>query len=126
LVTCDPTVGLQRNSQSYQVFNANCFAAPSPGQNGTYRLPYIKGPLNQSSNISLFKDFAMGESRKLQLRFEAFNFLNHPNWYFLQYDSALYMGYDAFGAAPVNASTAGVMTNKTGHRVVQIAAKFYF
>jgi len=34
--------------------------------------------------------------------------------------------YSAFGAAPTNASTAGIMTNKFGRRIIQLELKFYF
>jgi len=31
-----------------------------------------------------------------------------------------------FGALPTNVSTAGIMTNKFGHRIMQLELKFYF
>jgi hypothetical protein len=41
-------------------------------------------------------------------------------------DPALQLVIQDFGAPAVNASTAGVMTQKTGHRTLQLALKFYF
>lgn len=122
LLTCDPTANLGPQ----QIFNAACFLAPSHGQNGTYRIPYIHGPWYNNSDLSIFKNFQMGESRRLQFRAEAFNFLNHPLWTFVSNDPALQLVIQDFGAPAVNASTAGVMTQKTGHRTLQLALKFYF
>lgn len=48
-VICDPTADLGPN----QIFNAGCFQAPSHGQNGTYRIPYIHGP-GTTTTISRF------------------------------------------------------------------------
>ncbi len=73
---CDPTKDLQEG----QYFNAACFAPPQPGQNGMYQFPYIRGPMYTNHDLSVFKNFQMGsnEERKLQIRFAAYNFLNHP------------------------------------------------
>ena len=40
--------------------------------------PYIKGQPYFNHDLSLFKNFSLGHSRKLQLRMSAYNFLNHP------------------------------------------------
>ena len=122
LLTCDPTANLG----PHQIFNGACFQAPSHGQNGTYRLPYIHGPWYNNSDLSIFKTFKVGESRRLQFRAEAFNFLNHPLWTFVSNDPALQLVIHDFGAVATNAATAGVMNQKTGHRTMQLALKFYF
>jgi hypothetical protein len=122
LIVCNPTSGLGPQ----QIFNPSCFQSPTPGNNGNYVIPYIHGPWTNNSDLSLFKNFKVGESKKIQFRAEAFNFLNHPLWGFTTSDAALRLTYSAFGAAPTNISTAGIMTNKTGHRIVQFEAKFYF
>ena len=68
-------------------------------------------------------------------RAEAFNFLNHPIYGVTNFDpfrgpgtsdGAMNLLYDSFGSLPTNASTAGIMTNKFGRRIVQLALKFYF
>ena len=74
VLTCDPRNGLK----SGQYFNPNCFAPPAPGQVGNIIWPYVKGPALFNSDLSLYKNFKIREKQKLQLRFEAFNFLNHP------------------------------------------------
>jgi len=120
-VTCDPRKGLAKN----QYFNPACFVAPSYLENGTYRLPYIHGPAFINDSIGLFKTFGLGESRKLEVRGEAFDLFNHPWNEFIANDSNMYLGYNEPGGATVSTS-AGTADNKTGHRQIQLAAKFYF
>ena len=122
LLVCNPTSGLA----AQQIFNPSCFQSPTPGHNGNYVIPYIHGPWTNNTDLSLFKSFQLNESRKIQFRAEAFNMLNHPLWGFTSGDAALRLTYSAFGAAPTDTSTAGIMTNKFGHRIVQFAVKFYF
>lgn len=76
LLVCSPP----NNLGPQQIFNPACFQSPTPGHNGDYVIPYIHGPWYNNSDLSLFKNFRMGESRKLQFREETFNFLNHPLW----------------------------------------------
>jgi hypothetical protein len=122
LLTCNPTAGLA----AHQVFNPSCFQSPTAGHNGNFAIPYIHGPWYNNADVSLFKNFNMGEKRKLQFRGEAFNVLNHPLWGFASNDTALQLDYSAFGATPTNAGAAGILTNKFGHRIVQLELKFYF
>lgn len=131
LLICDPTAHLA----AHQIFNAACFQSPTVGNNGSYRIPYIHGPMFTNSDLSIFKNFKMGGSRSLQFRAEAFNFLNHPLYGFTNFnpfstqgttDPALNLTYENFGSLPTNASSAGIMTNKFGHRTMQLALKFYF
>ncbi len=74
VLVCNPNSGLK----SGQYFNPSCFAPPAPGQVGNVIWPYIKGPAFFNSDLSLYKNFSIREKQKIQLRFEAFNFLNHP------------------------------------------------
>ncbi len=121
-VSCDPRKGLH----PHQYFNPSCLTAPYEGHNGTFRLPYIHGPAYFNDEIGIFKDFKIRESNKLELRFQGFDFLNRSFDTYQQYDSSLYLGYAAINAPPTNASTAGVTTVRTGHRTVQLEAKYYF
>ncbi|MGH9541001.1 MAG: carboxypeptidase regulatory-like domain-containing protein [Terriglobales bacterium] len=152
VLTCNPTANLA----PHQVFNANCFQAPSPGRNGEYEMPYIHGPWYNNTDLSLFKNFPIGknENRRLQLRFETFNFDNHPLWGWSSGDPGQSVTYPftyapdsysiaqgkvcnppadtkgcdqvSWGQSADNAATSGQMTQKLGHRIVQIAVKFFF
>jgi hypothetical protein len=120
-LVCDPRKGLAKN----QYFNPACFVAPSYLENGTYRLPYIHGPAYINDSIGLFKAFALGGSRKLEVRGEAFNLFNHSWNEFIQSDPNMYMEFTEAGG-PNSYATAGTADNKTGHREISLAAKFYF
>jgi Carboxypeptidase regulatory-like domain len=121
LMVCDPRRGLKRN----QYFNPACFVAPSYMANGTYRLPYIHGPAYENDSLGLFKTFSITESKKLEIRAEAFNLFNHPYNEFIAYDSNMYMGFSAMGEGTASTS-AGTADNKTGHREIALTAKFWF
>jgi hypothetical protein len=120
---CDPRKGLAKN----QYFNNTCLVAPSYLENGTYRLPYIHGPAFINDSTGIFKTFGMGGSRKLEIRGEVFNLFNHPWNEFLASDSQMYLGFSAAGGTDTALTpTAGTADNKTGHRQIQLAAKYYF
>ena len=120
-LTCDPRKGLTKN----QYFNPACFAGPTLLNNGTYRLPYIHGPAYINDSTGLFKTFAITDKRKLEVRAEVFDLFNHPwNW-FKAYDPNMYMGFDSNGNM-TSTNPAGTIDNKTGHREISMAAKFYF
>jgi len=120
ILTCDPRSGLGNN----QYINPSCFALPTKiGQNGPTVLPAIYGPGFFNMDLGLFKNFQIKESKKLQIRFNGYNFLNHPLWSFN--GSNLNLSFDG-ATGKVNAPLFGTVTQKQGHRVIQTAIKFYF
>jgi hypothetical protein len=129
-LVCDP----RSNLKSGQYFNPTCFQAPAPGTQGTQIWPFIHGPAYFNSDLSIFKSFALGETRKLQLRFQAFNFLNHPNKAFgVQNNSDLQLqffrnvgGTNIATTTNQNTATTGYPLYTVGYRQIEIAAKFYF
>lgn len=66
----------------------------------------------QNWNLALFKAFAFTERQALQFRFEAFNWLNHPNW-------------NGFEANPTNANF-GRVTGKSSERNLQLSLRYTF
>ena len=120
MITCDP----RSNLADGQFINGNCFAPPTPGHNGSYVFPYIKGPAFFNSDLSLFKNFQMGETRKLQFRASAFNFVNHPLRSFTNGDPNFTLNFDASGKL-LN-DRFGYADTKFGRRVIQLAIKYYF
>jgi hypothetical protein len=120
LVTCNPTNN--RTAGSY--IDGNCFSLPAFGQQGDYVFPDIRGPAFFSSDLSLFKNYAIREGRTLQLRLSAFNFLNHPLPTFGIGENTLNLNFDAAGKLATQ--NFGVPQGKVGGRVIQLALKFSF
>src|ERR1019366_6038335 len=118
MLTCNPASGLG----PHQYINPNCFSFPNVlGQNGPSVMPAIYGPPFFNSDLGMFKNFNISESKKLQFRFNAYNFLNHPLWSFN--GGNLNLGFDSV-TGKVNSyesngqSLWGTVTEKQGHRVV--------
>jgi hypothetical protein len=128
LVTCDP----RSNLKSGQYFNPSCFTVPAPGQQGTIVWPYIKSPAFFNSDLSMYKDFKLGESRTLQFRIEAFNWLNHPNEEFGANGQSndIHLNFagtnGAYSSTNTNTLTTGTPLYTVGQRLVELAVKFYF
>jgi len=123
VLTCDPRNNLQPN----QFINGNCFTAPTPGHNGSFVMPYLKGPAFFNSDLSLFKNFQMGETRKIQLRLSAFNFLNHPLVSFNPSGGDTNLNLTLNGAGKLaSGSTFGYANYLNGQRTVQLVFKFFF
>jgi hypothetical protein len=94
------------------------------GQNGPTVIPPVYGPAFFNSDLGMFKNFNISESKKLQLRFNAYNFLNHPLWSFYNGTNLGSVGFSA--PTTISAPNWGTVVDKQGHRVVQVAIKFYF
>ena len=96
-----------------------------PGGNGAIVSPEVFGPAFWNSDLSLFKNFQISESRKVQFRFSTYNFLNHPLWSFRNGSNNLNLNFDGSTGKLAN-DAFGTTTEKLGHRIVQLAIKFYF
>lgn len=76
-----PGGGIFSSAQWYSVTAGQNIVRPA---NGTFSTQITRNifyqPGFQNWNLGLFKDFHITESNYLTLRFEVFNWLNHPNW----------------------------------------------
>ena len=120
LMVCNPTANLKPN----QFVNPACFAPAPPGVMGTGEFPYIPGPAFWNSDLAATKNFAFKERQNLQLRFSAFNFLNHPLITFHPGDQNLVLNYDSSGH--LTNPNFGYAMYKTGHRVIELSVKYMF
>lgn len=120
ILTCNP----RSNLGPHQYINGNCFGVPTQiGQNGPTILPPIYGPHFFSWDMGVFKTFAITEHKSLQFRFNGYNWLNHPLWSFN--GNNLNLSFDP-NTLKQNNSTFGTTVNKQGHRIVELAVKFFF
>ena len=120
VLTCNPAEGVP----SGYLINPGCFAAPSPGQNGSYNMPYMKAQSYFNADLSLFKNFDLGGDRKLQFRINGYNVLNHP----IAYPDPANNLTLSFNNGALSSSNFGKLPedNKFGRRIVQLAVRFTF
>lgn len=93
--------------------NLASFSQPGLGQFGTCAPRMFHGPGIENTDFSLFKNIALGESRRVELRAEFFNLFNHPN----------FANPDGNIQDPSFGQISGLTTDP---REIQLAAKFYF
>ena len=100
----------------------------APGQASTNLLPVSYGPAFFDSDLGVFKNFAIKESMKLQLRAQAYNFLNHPLYSFPSGSNlTLQFMQDPVSQTFTQAnSNFGRTTQKQGSRIIEFGAKFFF
>lgn len=108
----------------YRHFNTSVVQPPTRENFGIGNAPKdpIRGPGTNVWDVSFYKNipFSSSESRRLQLRFELYNFFNHTN--FTSVDTT--GRFDAQGRQ-VNGNF-GAYTNTAEARRIVLGAKFYF
>ncbi len=105
-----------------QWFNPSAFAAATPGTFGNSRPFSLRGPGFANLDIAVSKFFTVREYARLELRGEAFNTLNHPN-----YLNPVGVSQLIPQVAALNSPTAGQITGTANDaRTLQIAAKITF
>ena len=95
-----------------QWFNKAAFAQPALGEFGNSGRSILRGPGQNRLDFSLFKNFELPKNATLQLRVEAFNAFNHPQ--FLNVSQNL------------TAANFGVVTSARDGRIIQLGAKLIF
>ncbi len=108
----DPHVSQGAFTDSVVWFDKNAFARPASGTFGTQTRNGLRNPPFWTTDFGLRKTIPLRDQQRIQLRLEAFNLLNHPNW----------------GGANSNPTSGsfGLITGKTGERRIQLAAKYMF
>ncbi len=101
-----------------QWFNPNAFVLPTAGTYGNVGRGVLNGPDLAELDLSVFKNVAITERVKLQIRSEFFNALNHPN--FGTPNAIIFSGTQV-------SSTAGLITSTaTTSRQIQFGMKLIF
>ncbi len=134
--------------QNGSTINLSQFTVPGIGQIGPYSRMYLRNPWIDNQDLAVFKNIRFGEDGKryLQLRLEAFNVFNHPQFsgYNLttnitnalgQTGNAIFSNFTGLtvtnnlrpaGSTAVLGTYFGEYNGANAMRVLQIAAKFYF
>nr|UXE46039.1 hypothetical protein Hi04_10k_c5548_00004 [uncultured bacterium] len=111
-----------------RVVNANAFLAPPTGGQGNEPRNLLRAFDLWQADFAIRRDFPLFERLKLQVRGEAFNVLNRPN--FGQIDNNLLDGPTLFGLAKntLNNQLGGLnpLYQVGGPRSIQIALKLIF
>jgi hypothetical protein len=92
-------------------------------------IPAIYGPAFFNWDMGLFKNFQIGEKKKIQIRANGYNFLNHPLWSFPGGSNTTLNYTQASGGGAITEqpnSNFGIATEKNGHRIIMLTVKFYF
>jgi hypothetical protein len=96
-------------------FNTALFSLPAMGQMGSASRRFFYGPGMVNFDVAAHKMIPLSESRSLEFRMEAFNVLNHAQF---------------FGAAAVNgnitSNSFGRVVSANAPRVIQAALKLHF
>ena len=106
-------------------WDVNCFELPAVNTRGNLGRNTLIGPGLVSIDASLVKAFALGGTRTLQAKIEAFNILNRPN-FAIPSGRIAFTGVAADGS-PIIAPTWGRVTSTvTTSRQIQVGAKLTF
>ncbi|MEP7148735.1 MAG: TonB-dependent receptor [Acidobacteriota bacterium] len=99
-------------------FPGQVFFSVQPGQTGNLPRNFFNGPWYINWDAGLIKNIAFNERMRLQLRAEAFNVLNHTN-YFIADNSAIF---------DIESTTFGQIapTSTFSPRIMQFAVRFEF
>jgi len=113
----DPNIDQGPFTVSAPWFNAAAFARPATGTFGVQPRNLLRNPALWNFDLGIRKNVPLTRSQQLQVRVEAFNALNHPNW----------------GSSPTvgannnpTSGSFGLVTSKFGERVIQLSMKYSF
>jgi len=95
----------------FQWFDPASYRSAAPGTFGTCGVGTVRGPGLGTSDLSIQKEFRLGESKRLEFRTEFFNVTNTP-----------ILKAPIIGLSPY----LGLINSSQGERNIQFALKFYF
>jgi hypothetical protein len=111
---------IQRTGANLAYFNKNAFTQNAVGTYGNLGRNAFRTPSNYNVDLAVSRIFPVYERLNFQLRMEAFNVLNHPN-----FSTVSASGSSAFTTA-YNSGTFGNVTGALDPRIFQLAGKFTF
>ncbi len=93
--------------------DTSVFVRPANGTFGNSPRNAYRNPGQMQWDLALFKNFSMGGARRLQLRAEMFNFLNHPN-------------LNGIDANPLSGNFGRITSKDGSRRDTQLSVRFLF
>ena len=93
-------------------FDTSAFVIPERGTFGNSGRGILTGPGVNNLDITLMKNTRLGEKMNLQFRAEAFNALNHPNFF--------------LPVLEVTSPAFGTLTRAKDARQIQLGLKLYY
>ena len=102
-------------------FNTCAFQNPALGSPGDVKVNSVEGPGNKNVDFALLKKIPLGGSRRLEIRAEAFDAFNHPNFQF-----AAPGPQNSINTTIMGTPSFGYLTGALSPRLVQFAAKLYY
>ncbi len=93
--------------------DTSVFVRPANGTWGNSPRNAYRNPGEMQWDLALFKNFNMGGARRLQLRAEMFNFLNHPN-------------LSGIDANPLSGNFGRITSKDGNRRDTQVSVRFLF
>ncbi len=113
-----------RGAEIGGTFAGEVFSNPGPGTVGDTQRRMFTGPWQQSWDSSMKKAFKLYERSSLELRFDFFNYLNHPTFYIAPSTAG---DYGSTTNVNINNATFGKLTSMNyGPRVIQLGAYLRF
>jgi hypothetical protein len=129
----DPGSG--NSSDPYRQFNTAAVTIPKPGTIGLDSgRNFLRTAPTNNWDLFLSKAFPMGKARRLEFRVDAFNALNHTQFYTINTTLAVKsltdptptnLPYDSAGNL-VNPTGFGAVTAVRPPRTIQLTARFQF
>jgi hypothetical protein len=108
-------------------FDANAFALPAAGLYGNLARNTLIGPGLATVDLSINKRFQLTEKMGVELRAEAFNLFNHPNFSIPSARAVFSGAPNASNPEGVRVSSAGLITTtQTASRNLQLGLKIIF
>ena len=102
-------------------FNTCAFQNPALGSLGNVQINSLEGPGEKNVDFSLLKKISLGGARRLELRAEAFDVFNHPNFEF-----AAPGPQNSINSTIMGTPSFGYLTGAQDPRLLQFAAKFSY
>jgi hypothetical protein len=135
-LNCNPAAGLKGG----EYINPSCFGLPAPpqfnsdgvltalGGQGSYQMPYLRGPIYLTNDLSLSRSIKIAERQSAEVKFTGMNFLNHALTSFDQ-NNANNINLNFSDSVLATSGTGwvyGVPNEKFGRRVLEMSLRYNF